>query len=235
MNTDISTFDSNGYVLIEEILSDQIIAEIEQHIEAIPNGGAGTRNLLSTQWCKKLAQTIAKHPQISVLLPESAVAVQCTWFIKSLNRNWLVPLHQDYVIPVKERFSDPGWSMWSVKEGVHYARPPDEILATMVAVRVHLEANTLKNGPLQVVPGSHRNSEAQQASRITCLVAKGGALVMKPLTFHASSKITEGQRRVLHFLYGKVQLPHPAEWANVVHLDTPYSLFTSPETIRLPD
>jgi ectoine hydroxylase-related dioxygenase (phytanoyl-CoA dioxygenase family) len=234
MNADISAFDSNGYVLIEEIISEQSIAEIEQHIEAIPNDGAGTRNLLSTQWCKKLAQTIAKHPQISALLPESAVAVQCTYFNKSLKRNWLVPLHQDYVIPVKERFSDPGWSMWSVKEGVPYARPPDDILATIVAVRVHLEANTLKNGPLQVVPGSHRNSETQ-ASRITCLVAKGGALVMKPLTFHASSKMTEGRRRVLHFLYGKAQLPHPAEWANVVQLDLPYSLFTSPETINLPD
>ena len=28
----------------------------------------------------------------------------------------------------------------------------------MVAVRVHLEANTLKNGLLQVVPASHKGS-----------------------------------------------------------------------------
>jgi ectoine hydroxylase-related dioxygenase (phytanoyl-CoA dioxygenase family) len=177
------------------------------------NGGVGTRNLLATQWCKQLARTIAIYPLISVLLPESAVAVQCTYFTKSLKRNWLVPLHQDYVIPLKRRFFTPGWSMWSVKEGVHYARPPDEILGVMVAVRVHLEENTLKNGPLQVIAGSHR-SGSRSETRITCLVAKGGALVMRPLIFHASSKIVEGQRRVLHFLYSPALLSGPAEWVN---------------------
>jgi ectoine hydroxylase-related dioxygenase (phytanoyl-CoA dioxygenase family) len=180
MTIDTSNFDSNGYVLVENVLSYEAVTDIERQLESMPNGGVGTRNLLATQWCKQLARTIAIYPLISVLLPESAVAVQCTYFTKSLKRNWLVPLHQDYVIPLKRRFFTPGWSMWSVKEGVHYARPPDEILGVMVAVRVHLEENTLKNGPLQVIAGSHR-SGSRSETRITCLVAKGGALVMRPL------------------------------------------------------
>jgi hypothetical protein len=39
-------------------------------------------------------------------------------------------------------------------------------------------------------------------------VARGGALVMRPLILHASSKATEPtQRRVLHFVFGPKELP----------------------------
>lgn len=215
MNAEISGFGSNGYAVIENVISDGLILEIEQQLAALSNGGAGTRNLLAKGWCKQLSQSLSEHPLISLLLPKSAVAVQCTYFRKSVTRNWLVPLHQDYVIPLEERFSAPEWTMWSIKEGVHYARPPNEVLESMVAVRVHLEANTAENGLLQVVPGSHLSGLISGA-RIECPVSKGGALVMRPLVFHASSKIIKGQRRVLHFLYGSFQLPNPAKWANAV-------------------
>jgi ectoine hydroxylase-related dioxygenase (phytanoyl-CoA dioxygenase family) len=221
MPTTISSFDSEGYVVIENILSDEAIVKIEKQLMSLPNGGAGTRNLLNKKWCKHLSQSVAVHPLISVLLPTSAVAVQCTYFSKSLERNWLVSLHKDYVIPLKEKFSADGWSMWSVKEDVHYARAPNKVLETMVAVRVHLEANTAKNGPLQVVPRSHKSC-SQSGARAECIVNKGGALAMRPLILHASSKIIEGQRRVLHFLYGSAQLPKPAEWANAVQLIEKY-------------
>jgi ectoine hydroxylase-related dioxygenase (phytanoyl-CoA dioxygenase family) len=157
MSINSAHFDKNGFVVLDNILSDETIADIELRLGQLPNGNAGTRNLLCADWCKHLSQRIAAHPLIKELLPNPGVAVQCTYFRKSLKRNWLVPLHQDYVIPLKSRFSDPAWSMWSMKEGIHFARPPITILETMVAVRVHLEANTHKNGLLQVIPGSHKS------------------------------------------------------------------------------
>jgi predicted protein tyrosine phosphatase len=42
---------------------------------------------------------------------------------------------------------------------------------------------------------------------------RGGALVMRPLILHASSKATSlSQRRVLHFVFGPPRLPLGLEW-----------------------
>lgn len=47
-----------------------------------------------------------------------------------------------------------------------------------------------------------------------CTVAKGGALLMKPLLLHSSSKSSGlGQRRVLHFVFGPRTLPCGLRWA----------------------
>ena len=120
-------------------------------------------------------------------------------------------LHRDQFIPVKRQVTAEGWSSWSEKEGVTYVRPPEPILASMVAVRLHLEDNNEFNGPLQVIPGSHiQHSESK--TRVKCFVRKGGALVLRPLLLHASSKLTQGARRVLHFLYGPNNLPNGVKW-----------------------
>jgi hypothetical protein len=44
-------------------------------------------------------------------------------------------------------------------------------------------------------------------------VNRGGALVMRPLILHASSKASAPKaRRVLHFVFGPPQLPFGLEW-----------------------
>jgi len=57
------------------------------------------------------------------------VAVQCTLFDKSADKNWLVALHQDLSIPVHQRILHPECSGWSEKEGVVYAQPPVRVPA----------------------------------------------------------------------------------------------------------
>jgi ectoine hydroxylase-related dioxygenase (phytanoyl-CoA dioxygenase family) len=62
-----------------------------------------------------------------------------------------------------------------------------------------------------VVPGSHTigvltdegvHEYVQAHSHVECLVAKGGALTMRPLLIHASSKSqNHSPRRVLHIEY----------------------------------
>jgi ectoine hydroxylase-related dioxygenase (phytanoyl-CoA dioxygenase family) len=150
------------------------------------------------------------------------VAVQCTLLDKSPAKNWLVSLHQDLSIPVASRMDDPGLSGWSEKEGQLYVQPPVNVLEQLVAVRVHLDGCTAKNGALRVVPGSHTQGRVDQGKTESLReqhgetlvpVASGGALVMRPLILHASSKaITPGARRVLHFLFGPTSLPLGLEW-----------------------
>jgi hypothetical protein len=53
--------------------------------------------------------------------------------------------------------------------------------------------------------------------RVVVPVSRGGALVMKPLLLHASSKATRTMpRRVLHFVFGPPELPLGLEWQDVV-------------------
>ena len=50
----------------------------------------------------------------------------------------------------------PGLRGWSQKEGALFVQAPVELLAQLVAVRVHLDACGADDGPLRVLPGSHR-------------------------------------------------------------------------------
>jgi ectoine hydroxylase-related dioxygenase (phytanoyl-CoA dioxygenase family) len=98
-----------------------------------------------------------------------------------------------------------------MKEGVTYAHAPRAALEQVLALRVHLDDSTATNGPLRVIPETHRDgvftdSEVQerssQSKSVECTVAAGGVIAMHPLIIHASSKsATEQPRRVLHIEY----------------------------------
>jgi len=105
----------------------------------------------------------------------------------------------------------PGWGPWSTKSGVAYAHAPAHALEGVLALRLHLDDSTLQNGPLRVVPGSHRRGVltdedvqtlAHEAWPVYCVAAKGDVLAMRPLLVHASSKASDGTaRRILHVEY----------------------------------
>jgi hypothetical protein len=199
-------------LILDRLVSEAEILAIESNLLSVLVGGAGTRNLLEADWCRRMAESLRQSPSLESILPTDPVAVQCTYFEKSGNENWLVALHRDLSIPVKSRVQSDEWSRWSEKEGVLFVRPPQRVLETLVAVRIHLEDNTELNSPLQVVPRSHLGVDDSR-HRVFCHVSRGGALVMRPLILHASSKLEEGTRRVLHFLIGPRALPNHAEWA----------------------
>jgi len=193
---------------------------------ALDDGAAGTRCLLTEAWCRTLAQRLHRHPEIAAIVPDDFVAVQCTYFEKSVGRNWLVPIHQDLSIPVMARVDAPALRGWSEKEGGLFVQPPSELLAQLVAVRVHLDPCTENDGPLQFLPGSHLHgrigSEEASAMRsagplVTCTMAPGDALLMRPLVLHASSKASGvSKRRVLHFVFGPRALPLGLVWRTQV-------------------
>jgi hypothetical protein len=212
MSDDRARFEADGFFVVPKIITTTEKDELAQRCDGLEIEGAGSRELLKESWVQILSQKISTHPLIQAVLPVGGVPVQCTYFHKSTSKNWLVPLHRDTSIPLHKKFEAQGWSRWSLKEGTWFAKPPTDVLASLVAVRVHLENNTIENGALQLIPGSHQCAESTE-SRITCEVPAGGALVMRPLILHSSSKLSAGSRRVLHFLYGPSSLPRPAEWA----------------------
>lgn len=212
----------DGFAVIPAVLDAAQCDDIAASTAACVADMPGTRSLLIHAWCRALAATLRAHPAVGALIPAEHVAVQCTYFEKSVGRNWLVPIHQDLSIPVRERVEHPALRGWADKEGTLFVQPPAELLETLVAVRVHLDACTENDGPLQFVPGMHVRGriDAAEASRlrqegpvVTCAVERGGALVMRPLALHASSKATgTSRRRVLHFVFGPPTLPYGLRW-----------------------
>jgi ectoine hydroxylase-related dioxygenase (phytanoyl-CoA dioxygenase family) len=159
-------------------------------------------------------------------LPKDAVAVQCTFFDKARDKNWLVPLHQDRSIPVREKVEFAGLSGWSEKDGDIFVQPPAAVLEQLTAVRVHIDPCPVHGGALRVVPGSHRlgllteqgaDEFRARAGELAIPASQGEALVMKPLILHASSKALSGtRRRVLHFVFGPRTLPLGLEWRHAI-------------------
>ncbi len=219
-------FENDGFAVTPPLLSAAACMDIESAVTDIQDKGIGMRHLLDYSWCKELARKIREHPLVEELLLAGSVAVQCTYFEKSKEQNWLVPIHQDLSIPVQEKVSHAELTGWSEKEGSVFVQPPDSILQQMVAVRLHIDDCGPEDGPLKVVPGSHKAgrlsnemalNERDSKGEQVCPVAKGAALLMRPLLLHASSKATgQSKRRVLHFVYGPPTLPYGLRWQYAV-------------------
>ena len=204
-------FADQGFAIVPGVIAETEVAALSTLCEAEANGSAGRRDLLKHGWVRQLASRISNHPQIVPLLPAQSVACQCTLFCKSAETNWNLRMHRDTSIPVRRPFDAPEWRNWTKKDGVHFVQPPQILLQSMVAVRLHLETNSAINGALKVVPGSHRDQSINGAPYV-CESSKGSVLVMRPLLLHGSSKVQTGVRRVLHFLFGPATLPPPARW-----------------------
>jgi hypothetical protein len=214
-----------GFVVLPGVISEAQCQSISDLLLSNPIEGVGSRNLLEAEWCSSLAATLRDTIDLGSALADS-VAVQCTYFDKSEHSNWLVPLHQDLSIPVQAQVANPELKGWSTKEGSIFVQPPASVLEQMIAVRVHLDDSAGDNGPLRVVPGSHRSGrlrpEEQRQFRdahgeVLCATPRGGVVALKPLILHASSKATSSRpRRVLHYVYGPEELPYELAWARAV-------------------
>lgn len=216
-----SAFDRDGYQIVEAVMAE---GECEALLGtlSLPSGLAGTRSLLDI--CLGAVDRIRANEPLRHVLPSDYVAVQCSLFSKMPDRNWLVAPHQDLSIPVRDRIDSKACTGWSSKEGRLFTQPPVPVLERLVAIRLQLDPGSEDTGPLQVLPGSHRQGRRQSRPDLRggnamrpCIVGKGGVVAMRPLLVHASSRARSAlPRRVLHFLFGPRQLPHGLEWAQAI-------------------
>lgn len=226
MRTVAADLEQQGYAVASRVVERREAAIVAGALERLNVNRAGTRNLLELPWCRALVQRVKRRLVNANVVPASYVAVQCTLFDKTPDRNWLVALHQDLSIPVRSRVNHPSLGAWSRKEGGHFVQPPVEILEQLVAARLHIDDSGIESGPLKVVPGSHRSGRVSESTAIElrakfgeepCVVASGDAILMRPLLLHASSKaLAPSRRRVLHVLLGPPTLPHGLEWRHAV-------------------
>jgi len=220
------SFDSDGFALVPAVMARAVCDQAATQIALADPARGGTRCLLAQPWCAALARQLRAHPALAACLPADHVAVQCNYFEKSADRNWLVPIHQDLSIPVAGRVDEPLLRGWSEKEGTQFVQAPLPVLEQLVALRLHLDDCGAADGPLRVVPGSHRRgiiaqhdaAAARAAGQEMEITAQAGdVLALRPLLLHASSKGSGGsRRRVLHMVFGPRALPHGLAWAVAV-------------------
>lgn len=222
-------FAKYGFQIVAKVISDlecdSLAAELSALFESQQNLAkskiGGVRNLLRNPRVVSFASSSNLLSLLNELTGEKLFPVRAIFFDKTPGSNWRVPWHQDLAIAVAERIETPGFTGWSVKNGVPHVHPPRRILEDMVTVRLHLDECNLNNGALKVISNSHlkgkldaaRIAELSQNKIFICEIPKGGVLLMRPLLLHSSSPAKNPlHRRVLHIEYAASQLPNGLRW-----------------------
>lgn len=220
--------DREGYAILSDLVSaseaDQLLVDLLPLTAELALGGrGGVRNVLGqVPRARYLASSGRVGEIVAAVLGPNSFAVRAILFDKTPAANWKVPWHQDLHIAVKSQEAVEGFGPWTLKAGVPHVQAPAAILSRMLAVRVPLDDCGPENGPLRVIPGSHRagklgaeDIESFKATRSAarCDVPRGGLMLMRPLLLHASSPASSpGHRRVLHIEYAAEDLPGGLEW-----------------------
>jgi hypothetical protein len=216
------TINTLGFMKVPSVLAAN---EVKGLISTLGHvDGAGTRGVLG----RPAVAELARFPKILDLARPhagpNARPVRAIYFDKSASstNNWGVSWHQDVTIAVRSRANVAGFGPWSEKDGIPHVQAPAHLLEQMITLRLHLDACDETNGALRVLSGSHKYGRVEGSALIglrkecpeeVCDVSAGGALLMRPLLLHASSRShSDGHRRVLHIEYAGFDLPEPLHW-----------------------
>ena len=218
----VDQIDSSGFAIVPSVLPKDMLETLERGLPTSSGANGGLRNLLDMPWIVALAASSAVRGLIEPVLGHDAFPVRAILFDKTPVANWKVSWHQDLTIAVKERAEVAGYGPWTEKAGVVHVQPPVSILEHMLAGRLHIDESGAANGPLRVLPGSHRAGRLRDAEipvwreRIAeqlCLIPRGGVLLMRPLLLHASSPAESPEhRRVIHIEYANCALAGGLQW-----------------------
>jgi len=210
--------EQEGFAVVPVCLDEGTVDRLCKHFD---DGRHPQRNLLSVPSVRRLATSKAVREVVGTVLGPKCFAIRGIFFNKTKSSNWKVVWHQDLTIAVRERRDVIGFGPWTMKAGVLHVQPPAEVMGGILAVRLHLDESEHDNGPLRVIAGSHGDGRLsaeeiarwQKGNCVTCVVPKGGALLMRPLLLHASSAcVVPIPRRVIHLEFAATELPHGLEW-----------------------
>ncbi len=212
---------AQGFAVVPDVLTSDGVDALCGALDGIGDT-ANVRNLLAVPAVAAVAASTAVRGLIEPTLGPGAIPVRGILFDKTPAANWKVPWHQDLSIAVRARADAEGYGPWSVKSGVPHVQPPVAVLGSMLTIRIHLDDCFADNGPLRVLPGSHADGvlDANEIVRrrtsvaeVSAVVARGGAVLMRPLLLHASSAATApARRRVVHIEFAAGPLPGGVEW-----------------------
>jgi hypothetical protein len=212
---------SHGYDIISPGLKPEELSALRHEF---PADSPNRRNLfLFSPLVESLVRRGSFSSHARQVLGPDCFAVRAIFFNKIGKVNWHVPWHQDISIPIRRRMDNPGFSAFSVKEGVLHANAPASVLEQMVILRLHLDSALAENGAMQLIPASHTHGRLHDPPPghlppVQPQIEAGSILRLRPLLFHASAHSRSDQpRRVVHIEYAAQPLPGGLEWATRVN------------------
>jgi ectoine hydroxylase-related dioxygenase (phytanoyl-CoA dioxygenase family) len=212
-----------GFIVLPGLLGPELVARLVSELDGARfemNGSVlesrgkvyGIRNLADV-WPSALA--VAREPRlraaIASVLPHGFGLVRSIFFDKPPGRTWSLPWHRDRTIAVRDATCALGeFRRPTVKAGVPHVEAPLSLLESMLTARVALDEVVNENGPLLVIPGSHRDVSGEDLPTPQELRARtrpihmraGDVLLIRPLVIHRSGPSRPGttrHRRTLHF------------------------------------
>jgi ectoine hydroxylase-related dioxygenase (phytanoyl-CoA dioxygenase family) len=218
------SLEQEGFAVLENTIDERTISALiddlsNLKIDQRQKGIYGVRNLLNlSSKVKEFSESNEVRTIAEKYLGSDAKIVRAIYFDKTPDVNWKVPWHQDLTIAVREKKETKGFTVWTIKAGIHHVQPPVEILERMLTLRFHLDETDETNGGLKVLPSTHKfgrlsateiqNLKSKQTVRL-CKAKKGDCLLMKPLLVHSSSAGTNPKnRRVIHLEFSADDLPN---------------------------
>ncbi|HEV3117861.1 MAG TPA: phytanoyl-CoA dioxygenase family protein [Gemmataceae bacterium] len=227
----------DGYLVLSGVFSaghvDAVLADLsaalERNDDAAIRSEAGTlyaaRNLMVC-WpaVTSLWQTPRLVEPLAALLGPGFGLVRVLYFDKPPQQSWALPWHKDMTIAVRDnRLPSTRFTKPTRKAGVPHVEAPQELLQRMLFARIHLDGVTEENGPLKVLPGSHRTGKSLSSGNVppqSILVERGDVLLIRPLVEHSSGKShpdTVRHRRILHLEFAAdPTLPDGYAWHDFV-------------------
>lgn len=161
--------------------------------------------------------------RVAEVLGPGARPVRAFYLDKTPAENWALAWHQDTTLAFAEPMDVPGFTAWVNKAHFFHAQAPGEVMAGMLATRLHFDDADAATGCLKVLPGTHRLGKlddagvAEAAARVapvTVPARRGEVLLMRPLLLHGSDRATDPkQRRILHLEWAAFDPPGGLRWA----------------------
>lgn len=220
-----------GFSTIRAVYTDE---EVEKIIDTIARVDTSKETFRKSNDLFAIRQFLKEIPEIQSLVfnkklkqiihevfGENYFVVKSIYFDKPETSNWYVAYHQDLTISVDKKVEIENFGPWTVKQNQFAVQPPVEILENIFTLRIHLDDTDENNGALRVIEKSHLKKiyrpetiDWAKEKATTCIVEKGGAMIMKPLILHSSNRTTNNKkRRVIHIEFSDINLPNALNWS----------------------
>jgi len=202
-------------------LRDDFTKESQRGVRERDGGVYAARNILDfAPWIHDAWRAPSLVRFVRDTLGPRAGLVRGLFFDKPPNQSWALPWHKDVLVAIAPTETVPeGYSTPRLRAGVWHTEPPVNVLDGMVTLRIHLDAATVDNGPLEVLTGSHvtaKEVETREFPAETILCGAGDVLAMRPLLVHSSGRSREGtdqHRRIVHLEFAaEPELPRGVRW-----------------------
>lgn len=226
-----------GFSVISDVYSDK---EVKAILSVISNVDTTKETFRKSDDLFAIRQFLKEIPEATALIFNNGLKniidqlfgkgyflVKSIYFDKPENSNWFVSYHQDLTISVDQKIEIEGFGPYTNKHNQFAVQPPLNILENSFTIRIHLDDTNEENGALKVIPDSHskgiyrpENIDWKVEKEVSCNVAKGGIMIMKPLLLHSSNRTTNNQkRRVIHLEFSNQVLPTELHWSEYLDLE----------------